>query len=309
MTTTLSGTAPPTVENLLALAPSSASLLAPIAVLLAALYVWGAMRLWSQRRRWSILRTISFLLGCVLLFLTGGLGLNTYGSLSVAALVFQQITLMTVVTPLLIVGSPGRLLLRATPHRGLGVFALRVAHAGLRSRLARAVLHPVVAILVAAALYLGLYLTDLVSVIIRLPAGHELLLLTFLISGTIAAVPLWSSDPLPRAPSYAARLIDVIAEIQIHAVFGLILLLSSTPLFVAFTNPTIGWPIDPLRDQAIAGTLAWTYAELPLLIVLIVTLSRWRSRDLTLADRRRDQDDAEREEYNAYLATLSQHDR
>ncbi|EED6225861.1 cytochrome c oxidase assembly protein, partial [Salmonella enterica subsp. enterica serovar Haifa] len=109
--------------------------------------------------------------------------------------------------------------------------------------------------------------------------------------------------------SYAARLIDVIAEIQIHAVFGLILLLSSTPLFVAFTNPTIGWPIDPLRDQAIAGTLAWTYAELPLLIVLIVTLSRWRSRDLTLADRRRDQDDAEREEYNAYLATLSQHDR
>lgn len=295
---------PPSVETLLAFDPAGASILAPIALALGALYLAGAVRLWVQKRRWSVLRTLSFMIGCAILFVCGSLGLNRYLDSLVSVLVFQQITLMTVVAPLLIVGSPGRLLLRATPHRGIGTVVLRIAHAGLRSPITRAALHPIVAILIAAALYLGLYLSDLVSVIVSLPLGADALVLTFLGAGVLAAVPLWSSDPLPRTPSYAARLADVIIEIQIHAVFGLILLLSPVPLFAASAGLPAAWGIDALTDQAIAGTLAWTYAELPLLVVLIVTLSRWRSRDLTVARRRQTASDAELEEYNAYLASL-----
>lgn len=289
---------------MLAFSPLDASFLAVVAIVLAVLYVAGAASLWSQGRRWPVPRAIAFLLGCVVLFLTGSLGVNRYGDQLVAALVFQQITLMTVVPPLLIVGSPGRLLLRSAPHRGIGRTALRIAHAGLRSRAARIALHPSVAILVAAALYLGLYLTDLVSLVIRLPLGHELLLLVFLAGGIVAGVPLWSSDPLPRAPSFPARLADVIIEIQIHAIFGLILLRRGIPMFSAFADPPPEWGVDPIVDQALAGMLAWTYAELPLLIVLIVTLSRWRARSSRLAVLRQSRDDAELDEYNAYLASL-----
>ncbi|MEH0110084.1 cytochrome c oxidase assembly protein [Tersicoccus sp. MR15.9] len=295
---------PPTPENLVAFWPVGVSVVAPIAVVLAVLYLLGAVALWRRGRRWSALRTISFLLGCGILFLTGSLGLNQYAEWLVGALVFQQITLMTVVPPLLIVGSPGRLILRATPHRGIGRVALRVAHGGLRSRVASAVLHPAVAIMVAAALYLGLYLTDLVSVAIALPAGHELLLMTFLVGGIVAAVPLWSSDPLPRAPSYAARLADVGVELQIHAIFGLVLLRTPSLLFSAFSSPPPSWSVDPLFDQAVAGTLAWTYAELPLFVILIVTLARWGRRDAKLAARHQPRHEADLEEYNAYLASL-----
>ncbi len=297
---------PPSLETLLAFAPLDASPLAVVAVGLAALYLYGAARLWVRRRRWSIPRTISFLLGCIVLFLVSALGVNRYATELVSALLFQQITLMTVVPPLLIAGSPGRLLLRATPHRGLGRAVLRVAHAGLRSGFTRVLLHPAVAVLVAAAFYFGLYLSDLVSVLIVLPLGHELLLAVLLTGGIVAAVPLWSSDPLPRTPSYGARLVDVLVEIQIHAVFGLILLRTGTPLFSAFADPPPQWEVDPLFDQALGGTLAWTYAELPLLVVLIVTLSRWRNRDNRLARLRQDQEDADLEQYNAYLAALSQ---
>lgn len=295
---------PPTIDNLLAFEPQHASVVAPIAIVLLVLYARGAIFLWARKRKWSIPRTISFFLGCVLLFLVGSLGVNEYANELVSALVFQQITLMTVVPPLLILGSPGRLLLRSTPHRGIGRTALRAAHAGLRSKIARYLLHPVVAIVVAATLFIGLYMTDLVSLVILLPFGHELLLLLFLSGGIIAAVPLWSSDPLPRAPSYAARLVDVIVEIQIHAIFGLILLRTGEPMFSAFADLPSNWGLDPLRDQAIAGTLAWTYAELPLLIVLIVILSRWRTRDIKVTKLRQSQYDEELEQYNEYLASL-----
>lgn len=297
----------PTIENMLAFAPLDASVLVLIAVVLAVLYMRGAIFLWSRKRKWSVPRTVSFLLGCVLLFLVGSLGVNRYGSELVAALVFQQITLMTVVPPLLILGSPGRLLLRSTPHRGIGKLVLRAAHAGLGSRTARFALHPVIAIVVAATLFMGLYLTDLVSLIIVLPFGHELLLLLFLGGGIVAGVPLWSSDPLPRAPSYAARLADAIVEIQIHAIFGLILIRTGKPMFSAFADLPLEWAVDPLQDQVIAGTLAWTYAELPLLIVIIVILSRWRTRDLKLAKLRQSSDDEELEQYNEYLASLKKY--
>lgn len=294
--------APPSAESVLSFDLLAASPLAWVALILGALYLRGAIALWARGRRWSIARTVAFLLGCTLLFLVTALGVDRYADTLVSALVFQQITIMTVVPPLLIVGSPGRLLLRSTPHTGIGRLTLRLAHAGLRSRLARTVLHPVVPIIVAIAMFPGLYLTDLVSPVIRMPAGHDLLLGVFFLSGVVAATPLWSTDPLPRAPSFVVRLVDVFLEIQIHAVFGLVLLMTGTALFAAYASAP--WGIPATTDQSIAGTLAWTYGELPLLLVLIVTLSRWRSRDIRHAARHQEQADVDLDAYNDYLAQL-----
>lgn len=259
--------------------------------------------MWRRRRRWPVGRTVAFLIGCVLILLVTTLGVNRLAELSVTALIFQQITLFTVVPPLLIAGSPGRLLLRSTPHTGLGRLVLRSAHAGLRSRFWAAALHPVVAIVTALLLYPVLYLTDAISIIMSVPAGHDLLLLVILALGIVSSTPLWSSDPLPRVPSFAARFVDIALEIQIHAVFGLILLRSSAPLFSAYATTSEGH--DPVLDQAIAGALVWTYAELPLFIVLIICLSRWRARDVRISERRQQIEDAELDSYNEYLASLA----
>ena len=131
-----------------------------------------------------------------------------------------------------------------------------------------------------------------------------LLLGLFLCGGIVAGVPLWSSDPMPRPPSYAGRLGAVIVEIQIHAIFGLILLLSPAGLIAGFATPPEAWGLTEGLDQQLAGTLMWTYAELPLLIVLIVILSRWRTRDLKLARIRQSRDDEDLDRYNEYLAKL-----
>lgn len=282
-------------------------IVAVTAALLCVWYVRGAISLWTHGRRWPLRRTISFVLGCAVMFVIATFGVNRYASVSLTALMFQQITAMTVIPPLLVLGSPGRLLLRSTPHHGAGQFVLRAAHAGLRSRWTRALLHPLVPIVIALAAFPGLYLTDFVSVAMATSIGADILLACLLVAGVVAAVPLWSSDPLPRAPSFPARLVDIFVGIQIHAVLGLILIRAGTPLFAAFSSPQQG--VDPAYDQAVAGMLLWTYAELPLLIVLIVCLSRWHSRDRRSARLNESREDAELEEYNAHLAEISRRDR
>lgn len=299
-----SSTEPGTFDlvDLFAFDPLRASPLAWIAVIGCAAYLIGAVSLWYAGRRWSPVRTLSFVLGCALWFGTTGLGVNTQAETLVSALLFQQITLMVVAPPLLLMGSPGRLLLRSVPHRGIGRPILRGAIGGARSPFARALLHPAIAIALAALAFPALYFTDAVSTTLAIPGGHGVLLALFLLLGIIAAAPLWSLDPLPRAPSYGARLADVVIEIQIHAVFGLVMLLSTAPLFRAYADDPTGWGITRPLDQAIAGGLAWSYGELPLLIVLIVTLSKWRRSEMRSARHREAEEDAELERYNEQLA-------
>ncbi len=277
------------------------------AVVLCCWYLHGAIRLWLNGRSWSIPRTISFVLACALMFCIATFGVNRYAQMSITALMFQQITAMTVIPPLLIAGSPGRLLLRSTPHRGMGRVLLKAALAGLRSTWARVLLHPLMPIAIALVVFPGLYLTDGISFVMGSRVSADLLLAFFLVAGVVAAVPLWSSDPLPRAPSFPARLIDIFVEIQIHAILGLILIRAGAPLLTDYASDHQG--ADPMYDQAVAGMLLWTYAELPLLIVLIVCLSRWHSRDRRRARLNESREDAELEEYNAYLAQIDQRER
>ncbi|SDQ14382.1 cytochrome c oxidase assembly protein [Leucobacter chromiiresistens] len=281
----------------------SVSPLAWLAIVCLALYLAGAISLWMRRKRWGISSTLLFTFGCVIWFAATGLTANAYAEELVAVLLFQQITLMVVVPPFLLMGSPGRLLLRSTPRRGVGRPVLRLALCAYRSRTARVLLHPATVIIIAVLAFPTLYFTDTVSWFLELPSGHLILLTLFLAFGMIGAAPLWSLDPLPRAPSFVVRIVDVLLEIQIHATFGLILLRSTEPMFRWYAADPDAWKISRALDQAIAGGLIWSYGELPLIIVLIVTISKWRTSDLRQAKRREAQEDAELDAYNAYLAS------
>lgn len=276
--------------------------LSALAVLCFAAYLLGAIRLWRSGRGWSPVATLSFGLGCLAWFAATGATVSALADELVFVLLFQQLTLMVVAPPLLMIGSPGRLLLRATPHRGLGLPALRLAHAGYRSPVSRALLHPAVAVIVPLLCFPALYFTDAISWVMAMPSGHSVLLVVLLVLGIIAGAPLWSRDPLPRTPSYVVRLAGVFLEIQIHAIFGLILLLSTGPRFAWYADDPGLWGLTRGMDHAIAGGLVWSYGELPLLIVLIVILSKWRNRDLRTARHRQEEEDAELDRYNAALA-------
>jgi len=299
----------PSLDQLLAVSADFPSIVAIIGATLALLYLGGAVRLWAAGRRWSIARTVAFLAGCAFVVTVTATAIDDYGQSLFSVFMFQQLTLMLVAPPLLLLGAPGTLLLRTTPHRYGGQVVLRAALFGLRSRLGQALIHPAVTLPAFLFVFYGLYLGGLADPILAIPSGHTLLELVFLGAGILFAVPVLSPDPVPGRHSALGRVIEMFTKIALHTAFGVILLLTTTPLVQAFASPPAAWGIDPLYDQQIAGALVWTYAELPSFIILIYLLNRWY-RDSTRRDRAADKradaaGDPDLAAYNAHLEQLN----
>ena len=304
---------PPSLEQFLTVELQPVPVLPVLAVLLAAVYLCGWIRLRLLGRPWPAWRGGLFLLGCVTIAATTATGLEGYGYELFSVFMFQQLTLMMAVPPLLVLGSPGTLLLRATPHRGVGRSVLRLAIWGLRSPVSRFVLHPGFMIPLFLFAFYGVYLSNLADVLLNTWLGHQGLELFFLAAGTLFTVPLISADPLPQRQSHIGRLFDLFAEMPLHAFFGVIVMMAITPLVPYFASPPAAWGIDPVADQGVAGALAWSYGEAPTLALALVLLARWYRDDTRRAqarDLRIDRiGDPELEAYNDYLRRLENHDR
>lgn len=301
--------APPSLETYLAPTLQPVPVLPVIAVVLGVLYLAGAVRLWVSGRGWSVAATASFLSGCAVIAVVMGAGVEGYGLRMFSVFMFQQLTLMMAVPPLLVLGRPGTLLLRALPHNGVGRVVMTGARWGLRSGLGRVLIHPVVMIPLFLACFYGLYLSGLADTLLRTWTGHVGLELLFLVAGILFTVPVLSTDPLPSRQSHMGQAVDVAVEMPLHAFFGVVVMMAPAPLVPFFSSPPASWGLDPLRDQGTAGGLAWSYGELPTLVILLVILSRWfrvDTREAAAADRRIDlHGNPELDAYNAYLAGLA----
>ncbi len=306
-------TVPPGMASYLAPWIQPVPVLPVIAVLLGSAYVIGVILRHRSGHRWPVSRTLSFLGGCVVLLIVTGAGVEGYGYEMFSVFMFQQLTLMMFVAPLLVLGRPGTLLLHAAPHHGPGRVLLVGARRALRSPIAAAALHPAVTVPLFLLAFYGLYLTDAAGVVLSSWSGHTALEVALLVAGVLFAAPVLSRDPLPRRQSHAGRALDVAVEMPLHAFFGVVLMMATMPVVAAFGHPPASWGVDLVTDQQTAGALAWSYGELPTLIVLLIVLSRWHREETVstaLRDRRADRDgDVELDAYNAYLAGLAARDR
>lgn len=294
--------------DFVSLAPLEAPVLPLVGVLLALAYTIGAVRLWMQGRRWSIPRTACFLLGCAMLVMVTGLAVEAYGYALFSVFMFQQLTLMMAIPPLLVLGSPGTLLVRALPGQGVGRWVRRVAAGALRSRVSRYALSPAIAVPLYLLAFYGLYFGGLADSVLAAPGGHVLLEVGFLVAGLLFTIPVLSEDPLPLRMSYPSRALDVFAEAALHAFFGVVLMMGTTLMLTSFADSTEALGIDPLADQQVAGGLAWAYGEAPTLAMLLYVVYRWFRDDTTkaaAADRHADQHgDPDLDAYNDYLSSL-----
>jgi cytochrome c oxidase assembly factor CtaG len=299
--------APPSVTTMLDWLPPPVPLLPVVAVGAAVWYVVAIRVLKKRGGVWKSRRTLSFLAGCLALAAVTGLAVDSYGYRLFSAFMFQHLTLSILVPPLLVLGAPGRLLLRSTPHRGLGRYLLIVALGGLRCRLTRVVLHPAVTIPVFLLSYYGLYLSDLFDAAAASVAGHLALQIFFLVSGLLFILPILSTGPLPVRQSNLGRFFDIFVEMPLHVFIGVILMMAPRALTETFAHPPPTWGVDPVSDQAVAGALAWSYGEPVALMTVLIFAIRWRrDEESETAQREADveREDAELAAYNAFLRKL-----
>jgi cytochrome c oxidase assembly factor CtaG len=305
---------PPTWARLFVPHLDGWSILAVVSIVLLVVYLVGLARLQRSGVSWPWWRTGSWVLGCLTLFFATGTGLNGYGMVVFSVHMAQHMVLSMVAPIFLLCGSPITLALRSLP-RGQGTAGVPRALLLelLHSRFARFVSNPGFTVpLFLVSLY-GVYFTPIFDDLMADPLGHQFMLAHFLVSGLLFFGPILGQDPWPRSVGYPGRMLELLIPVPFHAFFGVSIMMADSLVVETFAHPPAGWGIDALGDQSSAVAIAWSFAELPTVLVLAVVFFSWASSDERRGrrmDRAADRNaDAELDAYNARLKALAAQER
>lgn len=308
-------TVPPTLGRLLAWHPQPVPVMPLLCLALALGYGYGMLRLRRRGDRWPVARLIAWLFGLLAVFAVTGTGIAGYGMELFSVHMVQHMVLSMLAPIPLLMGAPVTLALRAlpvSPRRGARG-PREVLVAVIHSRFARVVTSPFFTMPVFIASLYGLYFTPMFDLLMRTWWGHGVMMLHFIAVGLLFFYPILGVDPAPTARKPVFAILELFGGMPFHAFFGIAVMMSTGLITRTFAHPPAGWHTTGLSDQQAGGAIAWSFSEIPTIIVLLVVFAQWRRGEVRLARRSdraavRDRD-AELNAYNAYLAELNAHGR
>ena len=277
-------------------------------------YFVGVRRLRKRGDHWNASRTISWILGMLLLFFITNGSFNAYEEYLFSTHMLAHMLLTMAVPILLVPGAPITLISRAVEKRqddsrGLREWSLWAVH----TKYAQFISNPIVAGLLFASSLVVFYYTPIFGWATREHIGHEWMIIHFLITGYLFVQALIGIDPGPHRLPYAMRIGLLILVLAFHAFFGLALM-TGNGLLLADWFGAMGrtWGATPLDDQHNGGAIAWGIGELPTAALTIIVSVQWfrsDAREARRLDRAADRgDNNELAQYNEMLARLAKRD-
>jgi putative membrane protein len=219
----------------------SAAILVVELLAAAAAYLWAARR----ARRWPAARSAAFLGGLVAL-LVALVGLDAAADRTLVAHMAQHLVLVFIAAPLLVLGSPLALALRAA-----GLPARRLLRAP-------ALAHPLVGWCALPAAMAVTHFSGLYELALRHPPVHVAEHALYLGAGALFWRPVLGADPVPHRPGVAGRVLYLMLAAGPLAVVGVAMESSTHPWYAAYAGP------GALADQRDAGALMWVGGGLAL---------------------------------------------
>ncbi len=275
-------------------------------------YLYGVMRLRQRGDSWPVARTVSWILGMlVLLYVTNGAP-NAYQEFLFSMHMVGHMMLSMLVPVLLVPGAPVTLITRVQQARKDGSWGLREwALWAVHTPYAWFISHPLFAAFNFAMSLVLFYYTPLFRWATEEHLGHQWMIVHFLITGYLFVQSLIGIDPQPHKPSFPLKLMLLIGTMAFHAFFGLGLM-NEKSLLLADWFGSMGrtWGDDPLTDQAAGGAFAWGVGEIPTIVITLMVVYQWsrsddreRKRLDRASDRTGNQDLSD---YNEMLAKINQ---
>jgi cytochrome c oxidase assembly factor CtaG/putative copper export protein len=277
----------------------------------AAMYAIGVKRLIQRGDNWSHLRTTAWLTGVAAGVFITNTEISRYALVSMSAHMTQHMTLGMFVPILLVLGAPITLALRALAPAKYDLVGPREwIIIVLQSKYSKLITHPLVALTIYSGSIFVVYFSSLMTAMMSSHLGHVIMHIHFLFSGYLFFWLIIGTDFQPRNIGYPFKLLLVFMSMVIHAVFGLILMQSTSLVGGGWFGKVAPiWLSDPIADQQLAGSIAWSFGELPMLLVFIALGVQWAKSDRQQAarlDRQADNyGDQEREAYNQMLRQLN----
>jgi putative membrane protein len=217
------------------------------AILVAELLAGAAAYVFASRRarHWPASRTAAFLVGLVALGVAL-VGLDAAADRTLVAHMAQHLVLVFAAAPLLVLGSPLALALRAA-----GVPARRLLRAP-------ALAHPLVGWCALPAAMAVTHFTGLYELALRHSAVHVAEHALYLGAAALFWRPVLGADPVPHRPGFAGRLLYLMLAAGPLAVVGVAMQSSTRPWYAAYAGA------GALADQRDAGALMWVGGGLAL---------------------------------------------
>jgi cytochrome c oxidase assembly factor CtaG len=210
-------------------------------------YLWAAGRV----RRWPVARTAAFLVGLAALAVAL-VGLDAAADRTLVGHMVQHLVLVYGAAPLLILGSPIALGLRAA-----GAPARRLLRA-------RVLAHPLVGWCALPAAMAVTHFTGLYDLAVRHPLAHIGEHALYLAAAALFWRPVLGADPVPHRPGFPGRVLYLMLAAGPLALVGVVMEASAHPWYEAYA----GRP-GALADQHEAGAVMWVGGGLALAVAMV----------------------------------------
>jgi putative membrane protein len=247
--------------------------------------------LWLRRRverrhpahppsRW---RDAAFLGGLATLLLALTSPIEAYEGSLFSVHMLQHMLLELVAAPLLLLGAPATLALRAASPS-----ARRILLAVLHSRLAAVVSFPLLAWVLFAAVNWGWHFSSLYNDALEIPWLHDIQHLTFLAAGLLFWWPVVGLDPSRWRLPHPVRLFYLFLAMPQNSFLGVALMSAPASLYPHYVTNVRSWGPTPAVDQNVGGMLMWVGGDVVFLLAMGLVVAAW----VRAEDRRAAREDA-----------------
>ena len=251
-------------------------ILASVLVVVAAAYGVAARRVTNEhpRQPWPARSSVLFGLG-LLVVLVSTLGpVGSYDDAFFWAHMTQHILLMMLAAPLLLLGEPVLLVLRASTRS----FRRSVVVPVLHSRVVRFLTHPVVGWLVFAVVLFGTHFTGFFEYALEHPAVHDYVEHPlYLGAGLLYFYPLLGVSAGASAMAPFAKVVSLFLMMVPETMVGFAIYMAGGVLYPFYTavDDRPWGPSTALDDQRLGGALMWSSAMLFDAIWISVAVWGW----------------------------------
>jgi len=245
-------------------------------VLPAVLYPEGVRRIRRRGARsgWKTSRTACFLGGIAVLAIALVSPIDAYADSLLSVHMVQHLLLMQVAPPLLLLGRPITLALRASS----GAARARVsvfAHSGI----ARALGSPAVGFSAFAIVLWVSHFSPLYEATLTEGWLHALEHMVFLLAALLFWWPVVARDPGAARLSHPGRLLYLFLSMPVMSLLGFVVSSSNHVLYPHYVVTSGLLSVSGLADQRLGGTIMWESSMLVSVVALSAVLVDWMHRE------------------------------
>lgn len=195
---------------------------------------------------------------------------ETYSGTLLTVHMVQHLLLQFVAAPLLLLGAPVTVLLRA-----VGPAVRRALLVMLHSRLVRVLTFPLLAWFVFAAVNWGWHLSTLYDYALEVESVHYVQHLTLFGAALLFWFPVVGADPGAWRLPYPVRLFYLFLAMPQNSFLGVAILNAANVLYPHYATTVRDWGPSALVDQQAGGTLMWVWGDLTFLVAMLLVIAAW----------------------------------